>query len=117
MEPLVSMRSGGEKPDSCVALYWPYEPMKPGAVRRLAFTYGLGSVGAEGGGQIALTTGGSTRPGREFTVTAYVKDPKDGQVVRLVLPDGFSFAAGHEAEKRIEGVAGNLAQVSWRVRS
>ena len=42
------------------------------------------------------------RPGREFTVTAYVKDPQEGQVVRLLLPEGFSFGAGHEAEKKVE---------------
>jgi hypothetical protein len=114
---LMGMRQGDDKPDSCVVLYWPYRTMAPGEVRRMAFTYGLGSVGAGGGnGTLALTTGGSTRPGREFTVTAYVKEPKDGQVVRLILPDGFSFASGHEAEKRVEA-GGNLAHVSWRVRS
>jgi hypothetical protein len=118
MDPLESMRSNAEKPDSCVVLYWPYESMKARAVRKLAFTYGLGSVSGAGGadGAIALTTGGSTRPGREFTVTAYVKEPKEGQVVRLILPDGFSFAGGHEADKKVEA-GGRLAQVSWRVRS
>jgi hypothetical protein len=112
------MRNNEDKPDSCVLLYWAYKAMRPDEVRKLAFTYGLGSVGAGGGdGKIALTTGGSTRPGREFIVTAYVKEPKEGQVVRLILPEGFAFARGHEAEKKIEGTGGNLAQVSWRVRS
>ncbi len=124
MEPEESMRSNDKKPDSCVVLYWPYVRMdEHGAPRNMAFTYGLNSIsgvsgsGGGGDGKIALTSGGSTRPGREFTVTAYVKDPKEGQVVELILPKGFSFAKGHEAKKTVEGGNGNLAQVSWRVRS
>jgi hypothetical protein len=123
IDPLEAMRSNKEKPDSCVVLYWAYDPMNAGEVRKMAFTYGLNTISSAGGmgsgggdGKIALTTGGSTRPGREFTVTAYVKEPQEGQTVRLILPEGFSFAKGHDAEKKVEG-GGDLSQVSWRVRS
>jgi predicted Ser/Thr protein kinase len=121
IEPVESMQTDAGKPDSCVVLYWPYQMMNDGEVRKMAFTYGLNAIsGASGGGgdgKIALTTGGSTRPGREFTVTSYVKEPREGQVVKLILPAGFDFAKGHGAEKRVERVHGNLAQVSWRVRT
>jgi hypothetical protein len=112
------MHANEEKPDSCVFLYWAVDEMNPGDVRKLAFTYGLNTIsGVAGGeGKLALTSGGSTRPGDEFTVTAYVKNAEDGQVVTLTLPPGFSFAKGHEADKKIEK-GGDLAQVSWRVKS
>jgi hypothetical protein len=112
------MRSNSEKPDSCVFLFWTSDQMNPGDVRKMAFTYGLNTISGVGGGggKIALTSGGSTRPGGEFTVTAYVKDAEDGQVVKLTLPEGFSFVKGHEAEKTIDK-GGSLVQVSWRVRS
>jgi len=124
MDPLEPMRSNPEKPDSCVVLYWAYESTDGGATRKMAFTYGLNSISGVGGmgttagdGKIALTSGGSTRPGGEFTVTAYVKDPKEGQMVKLILPPDFSFVKGHDAEKKVEGGSGGLAQVSWRVRA
>ncbi len=119
-DPLQPMRIDTEKPDSCVVLYWPYEAMNGAATpRKMAFTYGLGSVSGAGGGdgKIALTTGGSTRPGREFTVTAYVKEPQEGQVIRLILPQSFALVQGHDAQKKVGVGSGNLAQVSWRVRS
>jgi hypothetical protein len=119
IDPVESMRANPEKPDSCVVLYWPYRPLSPGEVRKLAFTYGLNSLSsAEGGGdgRLALTTGGSTRPGREFTVTAYVTDPEAGQAVRLILPRGFSLVGGQEAERPVEG-GGKMGTASWRVRS
>ncbi len=123
IDPIEPMRANPEKPDSCVVLYWAYEEMEAGSTRKMAFTYGLNSIsgvaggGNAGDGKIALTTGGSMRPGREFTVTAYVKDPQPGQVVTLILPAGFSFAKGNDADKKIEKASGGLAQVSWRVRS
>jgi hypothetical protein len=128
INPIEEMRSNAEKPDSCVVIYWAYQKMNgaeaghSGDVRDFAFTYGLNSIsGLDGGpggdGRIALTTGGSTRPGREFTVTAYVKNPNEEQTVKLILPEGFAFAKGHQAEKKVEGVKDGLAQVSWRVRA
>jgi hypothetical protein len=118
------MRSNTEKPDSCVFLFWTVDNMagrQPGekpAERKMAFTYGLNTISGlgSGGGKLALTSGAGTRPGGEFTVTAYVKDAEDGQVVTLELPDGFAFAKGHEESKTIEK-GGSLVQVSWRVRA
>jgi hypothetical protein len=124
IDPVLSMLDNPEKPDSCIVLYWASASMNPDEVRKMAFTYGLNSissVGEEGGeargdGKIALTTGGSLRPNREFTATVYVKDPKEGQTVRLILPEGFAFVKGHEAEKKVEA-GRDLSQVSWKVRA
>jgi hypothetical protein len=101
--------------DSCVFLYWDDQNLEPGEVRDLAFTYGLGALSAEGATDLGLTAGGSFKPGDEFTVTAYVKGPKEGQMVKLTLPPGLALAEGEEAEKPV--TAGEeYGQVSWRVR-
>lgn len=121
IEPFEAMNANPDKKDSCVTLYWAYRVMNPGEKRQMAFTYGLNTIsgleaGAQGDGRLALTAGGDFRPGREFTVTAYVKNPQPGQVVTLKLPAGFAFATGHQAEQAIKG-GGEYNQVSWRVRA
>ncbi len=119
IEPFKAMNDPPDTKDSCVTLYWAYEAMNPGEKRRLAFTYGLNTistVGEGGDGRLALTAGGDFRPGREFTVTAYVKRPDPDQAVRLRLPDGFGFAEGQEADEKVKG-GGDYSQVSWRVRA
>jgi hypothetical protein len=93
--------------------------MRPGEKREMAFTYGLGKISVEGDGQkLGLTAGGSLRPGGEFTVTAYVKNPRKGQKVKLILPAGLTLVEGQNAEQPVDVVAGqDYNQVSWRVRS
>ena len=60
--------------------------------------------------------GGSFVAGKDFTVTAYVKNPQAGQTVKLSLPDGLSFVSAQQAEQAVE-VRGDYSQVSWRVHS
>jgi hypothetical protein len=106
--------------DSCVVLYWAEREMKAGAVRDMAFTYGLNAISApEGSGNMALTVGGSFVADNDFTATVYIKNPKDGQTVTLVLPEGLSFAAGQSAQQAVPPVHGqdDYSQVSWRVHS
>jgi hypothetical protein len=103
--------------DSCVVLYWQEREMQPKEVRQMAFTYGLNAISTpEGGGNMALTVGGSFVAGNDFTATVYVKNPRQGQTVTLVLPDGLSLAGGQSAEQVIGG-KDEYSQVSWRVRS
>jgi hypothetical protein len=102
-----------DKKDSCVALYWAYQDMNPSEVREMAFTYGLNAV-SSGDGQIGLTAGGSFRPGGEFTVTAYIKEPKPGQKIKLNAPSGLALLQGEFAEKDVEPASG-FSQVSWRL--
>jgi hypothetical protein len=102
--------------DSCVALYWTVSAMNPGERREMAFTYGLNAVSSSSGGQLGLTTGGSFKPGGEFTVTAYVKNPQEGQKAKIALSKGLALLEGEPAEKAVER-AGEYSQVSWRVRA
>src|SRR5207237_1130607 len=55
--------------DSAVVIYWGERLLQPGERREVGFSYGLGNVAAgEGGGRLAVTTGGSFRPRGEFTL-------------------------------------------------
>jgi hypothetical protein len=107
-----------EKKDSCVVLYWADRDMPVGQRRDMAFTYGLNAISSAspGNADMALTAGGSFRKGGQFTLTATVKSPKDGQKVRLQLPRGLTLLEGEDAEQTLPG-GGDYAQVSWRVRS
>jgi hypothetical protein len=104
--------------DSCVALYWDTKgKIEAGHSRHMAFTYGLNAVASSSGaGQLGLTVGGSFRKGGEFTVTAYAQTPRNGQIVRLILPPGLTLLEGQDTEQRLQG-GGEYNQVSWRVRS
>jgi hypothetical protein len=64
---------------------------------------------------LALTVGGDFRPEREFTVTAYLRKPQAGQVVRLNLPPEIQLAPGAEAEQGVDRET-DFFQVSWRVQ-
>jgi hypothetical protein len=109
------------KKDSCVVLYWEDRPMEPGSRRAMAFTYGLGSISSSGDSKLGITVGGSFQPGQVFTVTAYVKDPVQGQKIKLSLPRGLSLApaegGGEQMDEQIVGEATDYSQVSWRVRA
>jgi hypothetical protein len=104
--------------DSCILLYWEYREMPAQEERHMAFSYGLNAISApEGSGNLALTVGGSFVVGNDFTVTAYVKDPKAGQKVKLLdLPAGLELLAGEKAEKEV-AAKGDMSQVSWGIRS
>lgn len=110
----------GKEADSCVALYWARNAMAPNAQRTMGYTYGLGRT-AEGSGSTAplrLLAGGSSRQGKVFTITCYVRGPKQGQQVELKLPPEFGFATGQLAVQTIEVQPGkDYAQVSWRVQA
>jgi hypothetical protein len=105
-------------PDSCVWMYWPELTLNGGEKREMAITYGLGAIAVQGGSgqqQMALTVGGDFQPGKEFVVTAYVQNPRDGQKVKIDLPSGLTLAEGESPEKSLE--KGDYSQVSWRVHS
>jgi hypothetical protein len=82
----------------------------------MAFTYGLGKISVEGSNNLGLSAGGSFRPGGVFTVTAYVKEPAEGQIVKLILPKGLSLEGEDELEKPV-AKGGQYNQVSWRVKA
>jgi hypothetical protein len=107
-----------EKKDSCVVLYWADRDMPVNERRDMAFTYGLNAISSmsSGNADMSLTAGGSFRKGGQFTLTATVKNPQEGQKVRVQLPRGLILVEGQDAEQVLPG-GGDYAQVSWRVRS
>lgn len=116
-KPMNQMQPGDpDEKDSCVVLYWPVEVMAPDSKRAMAFTYGLGTISSldSGNSKLSIAAGGSFRPNKPFTVTAYVKDPQVGQTVRLVPQPGLSLVAGQHEEQTV-GMAADYSQVSWRV--
>jgi hypothetical protein len=100
--------------DSAVAIYWPYEMLKPQETRHVAFTYGLGKLDIAD--QLALSAPVSVMPNREFVVTAYVYNAEAGQKVTIDLPEGMVLSRGESAEKVVEE-GGKRTQVFWRVRA
>jgi len=100
--------------DSAVLIYWPERELGPGKTRHMAFTYGLGDLDI--GGLLALSVPSSVVPSREFVITCYVYDAKEGQEVKLNLPAGLQFASGEKAEKPVEGDT-KRTQVFWRVKA
>jgi hypothetical protein len=117
---VLPMKGGkGETADSCVAMYWPYANMNPSDTRRVAFTYGLGSleIGSGGAGAaLALSVPASVQPDNDFVVTAYVWRAKKGDKVKLKVPAGLKLAAGESNEKTVEE-SGARSQVFWHLRS
>ncbi len=108
--------------DSAVTMYWDPKPLAAGATRELGFSYGLGAIATTGAakGKLALTVGGTFRPGGEFTVTAYVSNPEAGQTLKLELPDGFALvdSAAEQGVPALQPDAGRrTSPVTWKVRS
>ncbi len=107
--------------DSAVVLYWEERALGPGQSRTVGFSYGLGRVaGKQGGGRLALTTGGSFRSGEVFTATAYVGSPSPGEEVTLALPEGFELVEGKETQAvppPARGSERRISPVTWRVRA
>ncbi len=107
--------------DSAVTLYWDDAKVEPGKPRKVGFAYGLGSVsGGKGGGQLGLTAGGDLVKDKEFTLTAYIKNPTKGTTVKLTLPSGLALTHGKETEDVPElpsGAASPFSTVTWRVKA
>jgi hypothetical protein len=107
--------------DSAVTIYWDEKEVPAGGSREMGFAYGLGNVSSgEGGGKLALTTGGSFTPGGEFTLTAYVSNPQPNQTVTLTLPDGFRLVEGdlsRPVPPLPAGSASRNSPVTWRIRA
>src|SRR5262249_35015443 len=84
-------RTRGERNDSCVTVYWPELMMAPQSKRAMAISYGLGKISGDGHleqSKLALTFNPKPTPGSDFTITAWIKNPRDDQQVALNLPAG-----------------------------
>src|SRR5205807_2088450 len=105
--------------DSAVTIYWDPKPIAAGATREVGFSYGLGAIATAGAakGKLAVTVGGSFRPGGEFTVTAYVSNPVAGQTLTLDLPEGFTLTEGDERQTVPPAAGLRTSPVTWKLRS
>jgi hypothetical protein len=107
--------------DSAVTLYWDDKDIPPKQTRTVGFAYGLGSVtGEKGDGQLAMTAGGEVKEGKEFTLTAYVKNPAPGTTITLTLPSNLKLVGGSEKENVPPippGASSAFSPVSWRVKA
>ena len=104
--------------DSAVTLYWAEEELKPGKTRQMGFAYGLGSVtGDSGNGTLGLTSGGELVAGKEFTLTAYVKDPVQNQKVKLELPPSLVFVDDKDTKDVAGAGPGSVSTVTWHVKA
>ena len=99
--------------DSAVTIYWPEVELAPGKLAHFAITYGLGTL--EISNDLGLSAPGFVLPEREFTVTAYVYKPSQGQTVSLELPPGMRLAEGESAVKTVPSTSQRV-QLYWRVR-
>jgi len=109
----------GREKDSCAVIYWSRVNMARGEKRTLGYTYGLGAIsdGKDGSNGMRLLAGGACAAGRTFTLTAYIKDPRDGDKAKLQLPAELKLADGQKVEQDLRTGAGqDYAQVSWRVQ-
>lgn len=112
----------GREKDSCVVLYWDKVHMNPDEKRMMVYSYGLGRIARDqpkstaANGKLRLLTGGSTKAGNSFIVTAHVLG--GGGKVKLDLPEGLALD-GDQAEQPVPQAAGaqTYIPVSWRVKS
>lgn len=111
----------GKELDSCVALYWDKQTIVPKAKRTVGYTYGLGRTADSSGDRpvpMRLMAGGSSKVGKVFTITCYVKGAGAGQEVELKLPPQVGLVAGEATKQKIALEPGKqYAQVSWRVQA
>jgi hypothetical protein len=108
--------------DSAVTMYWNDREVKPKETRTVGFAYGLGSVTGDGGqGQLGLTAGGELVAEKDFTLTAYVKNPAPGTSATLVLPNGLEVAAGSAENQAVPpippGASSPYSPVTWRIQA
>jgi hypothetical protein len=113
--------AGNQNGDSAVTIYWDEKELGPKQTRTVGFAYGLGSVTSDQGeGQLGLTAGGEVVAGKEFTLTAYVKNPAPGTSITLTLPPAVERVSGAEKQTVPEvapGAASPFSPVMWRVRA
>ncbi len=104
--------------DSAVTLYWDPQPLAPGKLREVGFTYGLGNVSSgEGEGRLLLTVGGRLVRDADFTLTALVANPKPGEQLTLTLPAGMKLVGGSEIQAVQPGAARDASTVTWKLRA
>jgi len=104
--------------DSDCVLYFEPKVIPPGGKRECGYAYGGGiASNPENEGKVTIQFGGSFEPNKEFTVTAYIDDPLEGQSLTLDLPKGMQRTEGKDTQA--VPVAGPEGQsvVMWKGRA
>jgi hypothetical protein len=117
--PVFSMRTG-ERPDGAAVIYWDPRKVPAGGHREMGFTYGLGHFRASKDGKLGLILAGSFRAGGDMTVLALVRDPQEGQSLKLKLPEELKLAGGEATQKVArpgEAAVHKVSPVTWTVQT
>ena len=103
--------------DSAIGLYYAARALRPGEIRSMNFTYGLGQLSSMGkrNAKLGLTAGGPFHAGGKFWLVALVQNPQRGQSVRLTLPEGLALAPRQQAAKPVASDAA-YTQLSWLIQ-
>ncbi len=90
--------------------------------RELGIAYGLGSLTASKGGQLAFNIGGSFTVGGELTVVGLVSGAKGDEKITLKLPTEFTLLEGALTQPVPAGEKGEdgkirASPVTWRIKA
>jgi hypothetical protein len=102
--------------DTAAAIYYAPSALEPGSTRAIGFSYGLGTISSTTtrNARLSLTAGGPIRAGSSFWLVALVNQPRSGQTVNLVLPDGLTPRRPASLSQPVLG-SGPYAQSSWLI--
>jgi len=103
--------------DSATAFFWDPREIKAQGKREVAFALGMGiACNPENEGKVSIDFGGNFEPHKEFTVTAYVDDPIEGQSLTLELPKGMVRTEGKDTQSVPPPADGGQSVVLWKGR-
>ena len=104
--------------DSAVGFFWEPREVKANGKREVGFAYGRSvACNPENEGKVSIDFGGNFEPNQEFTITAYVDDPIDGQSLTLELPSGIAQNEGKDTQSvPAPATEGGQSIVMWKCR-
>jgi hypothetical protein len=103
--------------DSDCVIYFEPVMVPAGGKREVGYAYGGGiASNPEGEGKVTVSFAGSFEPNKEFTITAYVDDPVEGQSLALDLPRGLERLDGKATQPVPPGTGDAASVVLWKLR-
>jgi hypothetical protein len=103
--------------DSDCVLYFDPAMVAPGGKREVGYAYGGGiASNPENEGKVSVNFGGSFEPNKEFTITAYVDEPVEGQSLSIELPKGLQRLDGKSTQPVPPGTGEGQCVVLWKAR-
>ena len=105
--------------DSAAGIYFEPRNLRPGEVRTIGYSYGLGAISSTRtkNAKISLTAGGPFTAGGKFWLTALVQNPKSNQSLTVSLPEGLSVGSGESVTKPVPVGTESFTQLSWLVQT